>query len=357
MKNTAVRYTTLVALSLTFLSVPARAEDPVGVTVTLPKFSGLLQAWYVSGDNPTVDSFRLRRAELKAVGQVGTKVRWTVMIDPAKSLSINKTTAFIEGQPVVTDVSVNQSGRILQDAFISLLPAKKVQVDVGQFKVPMGAEGLQSSSALETIERALLASDRTRGGTFGDVRDIGAVVRYMPASSVDVIFGAFNGSGESQNDVDRNDQKSWAGRLVLRPGLVKGLQLGAWAVRAGDTVPGRPRRDRSGAELLFVRDGLTLRGELVTGKDDAIERRGYYGLAAWKLRPDLEAVARFDTWDPHTGKDTDAGSVEERDYVAGINYYLDGNKAKLQLNYMSKTFANSVVQDRHLILVNLQTSW
>ena len=357
--NTACRPATLIAtvLVLTLLSTTARAEEKAGATITLPKFSGLLQAWYLSGDHPTVDTFRLRRTELKAVGQVGAKVRWTVMIDPAKLLSLNKATEPIEGEPVVTDVSVNQSGRILQDAFISVLPTPKIQVDAGQLKVPMGVEGLQSSAALETIERALFMSDRSRGGSFGDIRDIGAVVRFMPAASFDLIAGVFNGSGESQNDVDKNDQKSWAGRLVWRPTFAKGLQLGAWAVRAGDTIPGRPQRDRSGAELQLVHDRFTLRGELVSGKDAAIERRGYYGLVAYKLRPNLEAAARFDTWDPDTGKDTDAASVGERDYVAGFNYYLDGYKAKLQLNYLSKTFSDPVVQDRYLIIANLQTSW
>jgi hypothetical protein len=355
--HTLRRYSILVAIAFALLNSAAHAADQAAATSAMPKFSGLLQAWYLSGDDPTVDTFRLRRSELKAVGQVGTKVRWTVMIDPSKSLSINKTTTTIDGQQVVTDTSVNQASRILQDAFISVMPTAKVQVDMGQLKVPMGAEGLQSSAALETIERALFASDRGRGGTFGDIRDIGAVVRYMPAPSVDVIAGAFNGSGESQNDVDRNDQKSWAGRLVWRPPFAKGLQLGAWAVRAGDTVPGRPRRDRGGAELLFVRDKLTLRGEYVSGKDDAIERRGYYGLVAYKLRPNLEAAARVDTWDPDTDRNSNAASVSERDYVAGFNYYLDGLKAKLQLNYLSKTFSDPVVQDRHQIIVNVQTSW
>jgi hypothetical protein len=355
--HTSRRYAILVAIAFTLSSSAARGADQAAASSAMPKFSGLLQAWYLSGDDPTVDTFRLRRSELKAVGQVGTKVRWTVMIDPSKSLSINKTTTTIDGQQVVTDTSVNQASRILQDAFISLMPTTKAQVDMGQLKVPMGAEGLQSSSALETIERALFASDRGRGGTFGDIRDIGAVVRYMPVSSLDVIAGAFNGSGESQNDVDRNDQKSWAGRLVWRPAPVKGLQLGAWAVRAGDTIPGRPRRDRSGAEVLFVRDKLTLRGEFVAGKDDAIERRGYYGLAAYKLRPNLEIAARLDTWDPDTSKDSDVASVSERDYVAGLNYTLDGYKARVQLNYLNKTFSDPVVQDRHQIIVNVQTSW
>jgi hypothetical protein len=287
---------------------------------------------------------------------VGPKVRWTVMIDPSKALSVNTAISFLGEERVVSDVSVNQAGRVLQDAFISLGPARKLQLDAGQLKVPMGAEGLQSSAALETIERALFASDRARGGAFGDIRDVGAVLRYTPAASLDVVAGTFNGSGESQNDLDKNDRKAVAGRLALRPAFAKGLQLGAWGVSAGEE-PGRPRRDRMGGELQLVREQFVLRAEYVTGKDGAIEREGYYGLFAYKLRPEIEAVVRFDSWDPDTARDAEAASVRERDYVAGVNYYLAGNKAKLQLNVLQKTFAEPALPDRHLILLNLQTSW
>ena len=95
----------------------------------------------------------------------------------------------------------------------------------------------------------------------------------------------------------------------------------------------------------------------VNGEDGAIERQGYYGLFAYKLRPEIEAVVRFDSWDPDTARDAEAATVRERDYLAGVNYYLHGNKAKLQLNVLQKTFAEPVLPDRHLILLNLQTSW
>lgn len=353
--KTALAAATLLLLAF---ALPALADAPAATPAPPPvKFSGLLQAWYLAGDDATTDTFRIRRAELKAVGQTGSRVKWTVMFDVAKSLSINQATTTVDGVPVVSDTSVNQASRVLQDAFVSLQLEKRLQLDVGQLKVPMGGEGLASSAGLETVERALFMSDRARGGTFGDIRDIGAVVRYAPVASVDVIAGAFNGSGESQNDLDRNDQKSFAARLVLRPAAVPGLQVGLWAVEAGETVPGRPRRDRRGADLQWVRGDFTLRGELAEGEDGALSRRGFYGLVAYRLRPDLELVARFDSWDPNVDSEQGAANLRERDLVAGLSYSFESFKAKLQVNYLDKSFSGPALADRELLIVNLQTSW
>jgi phosphate-selective porin len=371
-RATCTRPAAIAAFSLALLGLPATAPaqtaSPAPAAEAPPpaapapaaaplKFSGLLQAWYLAGDDATTDSFRIRRVELKSVGQVGPRVAWTVMIDVAKSLSVNQTTTTVDGTPVVTDTSINQASRVLQDAFISLRLDPRLQVDVGQLKVPMGGEGLASSAALETVERALFMSDRARGGTFGDIRDVGAVLRYTPHPSLDVIAGAFNGSGESQNDLDRNDQKAFSARVAFRPAAVPGLQLGMWAVEAGETVPGRPQRDRRGLELQWVRGDLTARAELVEGADGAITRRGYYGLVAYRLRPQLSVVGRFDSWDPNVDRDADAASVRERDLVAGVSYLFENFKARLQMNYLNKEFSGSALPGRDLLIVNLQTSW
>lgn len=71
--NTARRAATLVATVLALTLNTVHAADQASATSAMPKFSGLLQAWYLSGDDPTVDTFRLRRSELKAVGQVERK--------------------------------------------------------------------------------------------------------------------------------------------------------------------------------------------------------------------------------------------------------------------------------------------
>lgn len=340
--------------------VAQASERPVGEPRTpfgKIRFNGLLQGWFASGDEGFHDTFRLRRAELKLSGDITPKASWTVMIDPAKALSLNQTFTTASGTKVVTDASVNQASRILQDAFITLDYIPHVHLDVGQYKVPLSLEGLQSSASLETVERAMFAFDRGRGGTFGDVRDLGVMIRGPISSYLDYQLGLFNGSGESQNEVDKQDQKAVIGRVVVHPGFLKGLQLGGSGAWGNGQRPDRPRRDRLGGELLYTHHKFTLKSEIMSGKDAAISRLGYYGLVGYKLRPNLQAVFRFDVWDPNTQAETDSSNVTERDYVAGFNYFITEKTLKLQVNYARKTFQRELLPSRNLMLVNLQTAW
>lgn len=320
------------------------------------KFNGLLQTWFVGGNGGVIDTFRIRRAELKFTGEISPHFKWTLMIDPAKSLSLNNTFTTVAGTSVVKDTSVNQASRILQDAFITLSYLKRANVNVGQFKVPLSLEGLQSSTQLDT-ERALFASDRARGGTFGDIRDVGIMVYGPLSKAVDYQVGIFNGSGESQNDLDKNDQKALAGRLVVRPPVIRGLQLGGSGVWGNGQRADRPRRDRLGAESLFVRGPVTLKGELMTGSDGPIHRRGYYGHFAYLFDPKVQGVFRVDTWDPDIARETNGANALERDYVAGFNYFIRERYFKLQFNYLRKTFPSGLVHSRNVLLLNLQTWW
>jgi hypothetical protein len=342
-------------------SVPAKTADvrPNGVEVGIGKikFNGLLQTWFIGGNGGLTDTFRIRRAELKFTGEISPHFKWTVMIDPSKSLSLNNTFTTVAGNTVVKDTSVNQASRILQDAFITLSYLKRVNVNVGQFKVPLSLEGLQSSANLEVVERPLFVSDRARGGTFGDVRDLGLMLYGPLTKRIDYQIGVFNGSGENQNDLDKNDQKAVAGRLVVRPSILKGLQLGGSGVWGNGQRADRPRRDRLGAEALFTRGPLTLKGELMTGSDGAIHRRGYYGHLAYLFNPKIQGVFRVDTWDPDISRETTAASATERDYVAGFNYFIREKYFKLQFNYVRKTYGNHLIPSRNVLLLNLQTWW
>ena len=320
------------------------------------RFNGLVQGWYAAGNGGFHDTMRVRRAELKFVGAITPRATWTLMLDPAKALSMNNSFTTINGTRVVADTSVNQASRILQDAFITLDYIKGVHVNVGQFKIPISLEGLQSSAALETVERALFLSDRARGGAYGDVRDIGLMINGQLTPHANFQLGMFNGSGENQNDLDKNDQKAVAGRLVVRPPFIKGLQIGGSGVWGDGAGADRVRRDRFGAELLFVRGPFMFKSELMAGKDDVISRRGFYTHAGYRVRHNVEPVFRFDSWDPNTRLETNSANVTERDYIFGVNYYITENNVKLQFNYSRKTFGG-IVPSRNFVLANLQTSW
>jgi hypothetical protein len=317
------------------------------------KFNGLAQVWVASGNEGFHDTFRLRRAQLRFSGELNPKLKWTVMLDAAKALSTNDS---FDDEGALSDVKIDQSSRLLQEAYLTLDYIPRVHLDAGQFKVPLSLELLQQASALDTVERALFISDRLRGG-LGVARDIGLMMRGRLHSRVDYQMGLFNSSGEHQNETDRNDQKALIGRVVFRPPFIEGLQVGASGAWGGAERPDRVRRDRAGAEVLFDRNGFKFKSELMTITDGDTHRLGYYAHVGYRITPRLEPVFRFDSFDPNTGRESNLTNVTERDYVAGLNYYINENKLKLQMNYLRKTFENGLLPSRNLVLVNLQTSW
>jgi phosphate-selective porin len=345
------------AAETTAVKAPAKAAQGVEAGFGKIKFNGLMQGWYAAGDGGFRDTFRLRRSELKFSGEITPQVKWGVMLDLAKGLSVNNSFTTINGTRVLSDTSVNQASRILQDFYITLDYIKDVHIDVGQYKIPLSFEGLQSSAELDTVERALFITDRERGGAYGDIRDTGLMIRGPIGKQVDYQVGFFNGSGENQNDVDKNDQKAVIGRLVVRPPFIRGLHLGGSGVWGNGQRFDRPRRDRLGGELLYTRDRFKFKSEAMSGRDGDFHRFGYYTHFGYRLTPKVEAIFRFDVFDPDTRREINSASVTERDYIAGFNYYVTENHVKLQVNYLRKTFHNEIVPSRNLVLVNLQTAW
>jgi hypothetical protein len=277
-------------------------------------FDGLVQIRYLSDFPGLFHTFRVRRTELKLSGAIRPKLRWTVMIDPAKLLapSITFENVTLEAPPIVS-VGVNQATRILQDAYLTFDLAAPIKFDLGQRKVPLSLEGLQSSASLKTVERALFLSDRARGGYLGDVRDIGVLAYCTASARFEYFLGASKGIGDSQNTVDENSGKALSGRL-------------------------------------------TLQSEVMGGQDNGIHRLGTYILAAFKATPILEPVLQFDWFDPDRQRNDTAATVSERDFLAGLNIYVDGDHMKFQINYIRKTFS-AVLGPFNTWLLNGQMSW
>lgn len=320
------------------------------------KFNGLIQGWYSAG-NGTKNTFRFRRTEMKFSGQLLPKVKWTLMIDPTKALSLTKTTTLVNGVPVVTDVGINQSSRILQDAFFTLTYIKNVNVDIGQYKIPLTLEGLQSSATLDTVERALFMSDRSRGGGLGDIRDVGIQFSGPLGKSFNYQIGVFNGTGENQNNADTNQEKAVIGRFTVRPPFIKGLRLGVSGAWGNFNRITNPRRDRFGGELLYTNKKIKIKTEVMGAVDVDLHRLGYYTHFGYKITPKIEAIFRLDSFDPDRRRETNSANVFELDYVGGFNYYITENNFKFQFNYIRKTFNNGIVSPKNLFLANLQTSW
>jgi hypothetical protein len=335
---------------------PAPAANVVDIgPIKNLKFSGVLNVWYQGGDQGFVDTFRLRRARLYFSGNMTPRARFQVMVDLSKALTINQERVTVDGASVVTGTSVNQASRILQDAYIAVKVAPRLELTAGQFKLPMNYEGNAPVQELPLAERSLVTTDRSRGGLFGDLREIGVMARGTVGSAFEYRVGVFNGLGTRQNEVDQDDRKSVAARVAYQTPLA-GLLLGAFGAWDREAVTHREQR-RTGLDAHYRRGRLRLDAELVEGRDGALTRRGCYGTAAWRLRPRIELVTRLDVFDPDTHFDRSRSDARERDYIGGVTYFISGNNLELQAEYLRKTFALDLSPRQHVAIVNLQLAW
>ena len=106
------------------------APAPAAATPAPIRIGGLLQMWYAQGDGGFQNTFRIRRAQIKFAGEASRRVRWTLNLDVAKLLTTSSATVNVGGSTVVTQTTVNQNGRPLQDAFIALTLPARVQLDI-----------------------------------------------------------------------------------------------------------------------------------------------------------------------------------------------------------------------------------
>lgn len=72
---------------------------------------------------------------------------------------------------------------------------------------------------------------------------------------------------------------------------------------------------------------------------------GFYGTLAYRITPRLQALIRFDQFDPNKVKKNDI----RREYTAGINYFVKGQALKLMLNYVLYSVENGTYGSRLLL--------
>jgi hypothetical protein len=291
-------------------------------------------------DESWTSGFRIRRAEIKAKGEIIPKtVGWAFMIDPARLLDFQNKTIEVEDQePAPTapgSVTVAQppsggSTSLLQDVAITFF-SDYADVSVGQFKIPLSYEGFNSSSKLIFPERALVSRK------YGDRRDMGLKIEKK-LDMFGYAFGLFNGEG--QNKLDSNDQKDLALRLELYP--IEGITaavVGYTAVGDDRDLPGT--KDRIEGDLKVEVSDILLQAEYLRGWDvdssgSRVVGQGFYVLAGYTFFDKLQPVFRVGSLDPDSDRDEQGASDRDPDdettsYELGVNYYFKQHDCKMQL--------------------------
>lgn len=299
---------------------------------------GFVQVYYRTGDPTIKDGYRLRKADVKFSGDISPHITWRVGFDAAKLLTLNEGSVTIGDSTALRDATVDQRTRILQDAALTVTLHKYLWLDIGQQILPLSLEGKISSAYVETIERTLFITERSRAVGLGDVRDIGASANGQLPVGLEYHVGLFNETGESQGTTDPNDQKAVIGRLVYHVPALPGLQFGGSGAFEGG--PFAQHRERAGSELQYKNAVVTLRAETMSARDGALHRFGWYSLGALRPRPHLELIGRFDSWDRDRSSETSTFDGFERQITAGTSYLLDGGNAKVALNIIHQSFPN-----------------
>ena len=326
---------------------------------------------YASAVGPRSNVFT-RRARIEAKGQITENIG--VYIQPSfeggRNLSSVTTTCTSTpvgaggGTPVLTCRTTGRSGFRLRDAYIDVRfsPAASrsaLYLRAGQEKRPFSRYELISSNNLPSIERGGGPGVVARGSNdlFGSAgflsHDVGASVRLEhkldDARLITLKFGAYNGQGESLNDV--NDKKSFGARGTVS--LSSKLEVGAsWFAHDGIvTVGGVP--DSSFTNYAFDIDaqwgkpgdeGLFALAEYLHGNDASAAKltmQGLQGVAAYNIRMKspaswlyaVEPAFRVDIADPNTDAEDDRITT-----ITGVFGVYMSSRAQLRVGYERQSF-------------------
>lgn len=373
--RSTVRWTLGTLLAPLLLATPAAAQT----SYPNVKLSGRLQEqFYFFGNEPYAattgprSSVFTRRARIEARGNITENV--SVYIQPSfeggRNLSGVVTTCAASevppggGTPTITCRTTGRSGLRLRDAYVDVRLGKEgsktdLYLRAGQEKRPVSRYELASSNNLPSIERGAgqgllprASNDLFTSAGFLS-HDVGASLRIEhkldDVRLLTLKVGAYNGQGESLNDV--NDRKSFGARGTV--GVTPKLDVGAsWFAHDGIvTVGGVP--DSSFTNYAFDVDaqwgkpgdeGLFALAEYLKGNDASaakLDMQGFQAVAAYHIRMTsptswlyaVEPTVRLDLADPNTDAENDRVTT----LTAGVGVYMS-SRAWFRLAYERQSF-------------------
>lgn len=278
------------------------------------KIGGYLQTRYDVYDySGKTDQFSIKRARIGISGNVIENVDYKLEFDLVKG----------------------SKNDLLTDAWVKFTKFPQANITIGQFKIPFSEEYLTSSSALDTIERALPV------GKMATEYDIGVM---LDGKLFDKKLGygiAFvNGAGG--NSSDDNDEKDIVRRVVFSPWAgstnpLANLDFGV-AYQTGQQKTGANKEDRNRSDIMlkysyknFKALAEFLNQEIEKGSTKT-KSDGYFVQCAYNIpvseKNSIEPVVKYEVYDP----DTKTSKNTQNIFTAGFNFHM-GKNVKFSSNY------------------------
>ena len=290
------------------------------------KVSGYIQAPYTM-DKDKANNFQVRRARGKFSGNANENIKYALLFD------------FID----------DSKGSNLADAYIDVSYLPQANVRIGQFKTPFSMEYLTSSTQWDTIELAQVVSK------LASKRDIGIQIGGEISPLLEYAVGVFNGTGS--NAAEENKRKDIVARGVVKP--VKGLLLGVshyegWSGKEDENKTKR----RTDAQLGFVNELISVKGEFIFGKNGETSAYGWYAQLGYTLSlplgknsQKLQPIVKYDSYDPDSDKEKDKTDIA----TVGLNWFITKN-VKVQVD--NQLILNEDFEvDNDIIAAQFQTTW
>ncbi|MBQ8424082.1 MAG: porin [Coprobacter sp.] len=286
----------------------------------LPRISGFINFRYQYSDkNGGSNSFDVRRARLDFKGNISTKVDYRLFLE-------------FSGTPKVLD------------AYVRWKIDRRVNVQVGEFKIPFSLENTYGPTTLETIDNSMAISKLCNysdlSGMSANGRDIGIGLYggFLPRDGyniVDYAIGVFNGNGI--NISDNNKAKDFSGRLNINP--LRSLTLSASYYygrykKSGATYSIDRERVAAGAQ--WVDNKWLVRSEYLYGKTADTKSEGVYAVVGYYVHPQVQPLLKYDYFKSDKALD----SSRESDFTVGLNY-SPIKWIRLQANYTYKLISGS----------------
>ena len=252
----------------------------------------------------------------------------------------------------------------LQEAWMQWKISPRFKLKVGQTLPPMGLERFTPDEMLFSIERSLPTDSLIPNGKLGDsfARDYGVLTSgFFSRPKLGYDLAVMGGNGANEGHLLHRGSYLLAGRLTWKPYRLPqdGVDVqmgGAMSFRRNHNLdlsqqlPGSGKlgyRNFDGQDYhynaflaldkgpaSFRGEGFWARYHACRPKLPSLNAMGFYVQAAYFLHPRLQAVAKFEYFDPN---EVLHNSQDLRWTTLGLNLYLVGNQLKLQANYIFKT--------------------
>ncbi len=229
------------------------------------------------------------------------------------------------------------------DNYVTRKVGKHNKILVGNTWVPIGIEGKESPLVSQFFTRSQTSK------TYGSVRALGTKVMGT-YEFVDYHLGAYS-SGRFFKDFFPGPEV--AGWVDLKPlartkGKYGNLTIGAGF--DGGNAQSHYAIGTAAVNYEYKRLRAIVEGGMADGSNGATgftanKSGGSNGTLAYRITPKLQALVRYDQFDPDTNKANDMRT----EYTAGFNYFIKEQALKLMLNFVHYTVENGTFGDRIMV--------